>query len=57
MAIRVGRPGSGLLLLFLAAAVRRQGSIWWILALALNVLQLTRFVVGVVAILGWAEPA
>lgn len=40
-------------LLFLAAAVRRRGSIWWTLALVLNLLQMTRLIVGVVAITGW----
>ena len=40
-------------LLFLAAAVRRRGSIWWILALVLNLLQMTRLIVAVVAITGW----
>lgn len=40
-------------LLFLAAAVRRRSSIWWTLALVLNLLQVTRLIVGVVAIAGW----
>ena len=43
-------------LLFLAAAVRRRGSIWWTLALILNLLQMARLVVGVVAIAGWPKP-
>jgi hypothetical protein len=43
-------------LLFLAAAVRRRGSIWWTLALVLNLLQMARLVVGVVAIAAWPKP-
>jgi hypothetical protein len=42
-------------LLFLASAVRRSGSIWWFLALGLNLAQLARLIVGVVAIGGWAD--
>ena len=44
-------------LLFVAAAVRRRGSIWWVLALVLNLLQMARLIVGVIAIAGWADPA
>src|ERR1041384_7549490 len=44
-------------LLFLAAAVRRRGSVWWTLALVLNVLQMGRLIVSVVAIGGWDKPA
>jgi hypothetical protein len=44
-------------LLFLASAVRRRGSFWWFLALLLNLLQIARLIVGVVAIAGWAQPA
>jgi hypothetical protein len=44
-------------LLFVAAAVRRRGSIWWTLALVFNLLQMTRLIVGVVAIAGWVDPS
>src|SRR6185369_10900374 len=40
-------------LLFLATAVRRRGSIWWTLALVLNLLQMARLLVAVVAVTGW----
>lgn len=41
--------------LFVAAAVRRRGSMWWTLALALNLLQATRLTAAVVAIAGWGD--
>jgi hypothetical protein len=42
-------------LLFLASALRRSATSWWIVAVALNVTQIGRLIVAVAAIAAWAE--
>jgi hypothetical protein len=42
-------------LLFLASAMRRRATPWWIVALALNATQLARLVPAIVAIAAWAD--
>jgi hypothetical protein len=43
-------------LLFLASAMRRRATPWWIVVFALNVTQIGRLVPAVVAIATWTEP-